>query len=41
MELEELSRIYGINAQTALSRQVAPLGTEYQVALDALTAMKK
>ena len=41
MELEELSRIYGVNAQTILGRQVAPLGTEYQVAMDALSAMKK
>jgi len=40
MELEELSRIRGINASTVLSRQVAPLGTEYQVSLDALRGMK-
>ena len=40
MELEELSRIKGVNAQTILSRQIAPLGTEYQVSLDALRGMK-
>jgi len=40
MELEELSRIKAVNAETILSRQVAPLGTEYQVALDALRGMK-
>jgi len=41
MELEELNRIYAVKAQSDLGRQVSPLGTEYQVALDALTAMKK
>ena len=40
MELEELNRIRLVKAQTVLSRQVAPLGTEYQVALDALRGMK-
>lgn len=40
MELEELSRIKNVNAQTVLSRQVAPLGTEYNMALDALRGMK-
>ena len=41
MELNELKRIYGINAQTILNHKVEPLGTEYGVALDALSAMKK
>ena len=40
MELEELRRIKEVNAQTILSRQIAPLGTEYSMALDALRGMK-
>lgn len=40
MELDELSRIRNINASTILSRQVAQLGTEHQVSLDALRGMK-
>jgi len=40
MDLNELSRIRGINASTVLNRQVAPLGTEYQISLDALRGMK-
>lgn len=40
MELEELSRINGVDARSILGRQVAPLGTEYEVARDALRGMK-
>jgi len=40
MELEELSRIETIDAKSMLTRRVAPLGTEYEVARDALRGMK-
>ena len=40
MELEELKRISLVDAKTVLKRQVATLGTEYDMALDALRGMK-
>lgn len=40
MELEELSRISLLDAPSILKRRIAPLGTEFEVARDALVGMK-
>jgi hypothetical protein len=40
MELEELKRLRLVNARAVLSKSIEPLGTEYDVARDALVGMK-
>jgi hypothetical protein len=40
MELEELKRLRLVNAKALLSKTVEPIGTEYEVAKDALAGMK-
>lgn len=40
MELEELKRLLDVDAESVLSRQVPPLGTEYDVLLHELAKMR-
>jgi len=40
MELEELKRLLSVNEKQVLSRKIDPLGTEYDVVVDALSGIK-
>ncbi len=41
MELEELKRLMAINEKAVLSRRIDPIGTEYEVVVDALSGIGK